>query len=69
MFPDSKANFVFAAHPDFSGDHLFTELRKRNIVVRHWNSPAIREYLRITIGTDEQMDAVIRALTEITSAG
>ena len=67
VFPDSKANFVFAAHPDFSGDHLFTELRKRNIVVRHWNSPAIREYLRITIGTDEQMDAVIKALAEITA--
>ena len=47
VFPDSKANFVFAAHPEFSGDHLFAELRKRNIVVRHWNSPAIREYLRI----------------------
>ena len=61
-FPDSKANFVFASHPDFSGDYLFTELRKKNIVVRHWNSPAIKEYLRITIGTDEQMDAVISAL-------
>ena len=69
VFPDSKTNFVFAAHPEFSGDHLFAELRKRNIVVRHWNSPAIREYLRITIGTDVQMDAVIRALAEITSAG
>ena len=66
VFPDSKANFVFASHPDFSGDYLFTELRKKNIVVRHWNSPAIREYLRITIGTDEQMEAVVSALREIT---
>jgi histidinol-phosphate aminotransferase len=56
-------------HPDFAGDYLFTELRKKNIVVRHWNAPAISEFLRITIGTDVQMDAVIRALAEITSAG
>ena len=69
VFPDSKANFVFASHPDFSGDFLFTELRKKNIVVRHWNSPAIKEYLRITIGTDEQMDAVVSALREITGRG
>ena len=68
VFPDSKANFVFAMHPAFSGDYLFAELRKRNIVVRHWNSPAIREYLRITIGTDGQMEAVAAALREITAA-
>ncbi len=67
VFPDSKANFVFARHPGYSGDYLFKELRKRNIVVRHWNSPAICEYLRITIGTDEQMDAVTAALREILS--
>jgi histidinol-phosphate aminotransferase len=69
VFPDSRANFVFAAHPDFSGVYLFTELRKKNIVVRHWNSPAIKEYLRITVGTDEQMDAVVSALREITGRG
>lgn len=68
VFPDSKANFVFACHPGFSGEYLFTELRKRNIVVRHWNKPLISEYLRITIGTDKQMDAVAEALGEITAA-
>lgn len=68
MFPDSKANFVFASHPDFSGEYLFTELRKRGIVVRHWNKPMISEYLRITIGTQEQMDAVTAALREITAS-
>jgi histidinol-phosphate aminotransferase len=67
-FPDSKANFVFAMHPGFSGDYLFAELRKRNIVVRHWNAPAISAFLRITIGTDEQMDAVAAALREITTS-
>ena len=68
IFPDSRANFVFAMHPRFSGDYLFRELRRRNIVVRHWNAPAISEFLRITIGTDEQMDAVAAALREITAS-
>ena len=67
VFPDSKANFVFASHPGFSGEYLYQELRKRNIVVRHWNKPGISEYLRITIGTDEQMEAVAKALREITA--
>ena len=66
FFPDSKANFVFAMHPGFSGAYLFSELRKRNIVVRHWETPAISEFLRITIGTDGQMDAVAAALRDIT---
>ena len=64
--PDSKTNFVFAKHPRFSGDELFTKLREKKILVRHWSKPDISEYLRITIGTDEQMDAVIAALREIT---
>lgn len=67
FFPDSKANFVFAMHPDYSGAFLFAELRKRGILVRHWDKPGISEYLRITIGTEEQMDAVTAALREITA--
>ena len=66
VFPDSKTNFVFAKHPDFSGNELFNALRERNIIVRHWNKPRIDEYLRITIGTAEQMREVTRALEEIT---
>ena len=66
--PDSSANFVFARHPQFSGDDLYQKLRDRKIFVRHWNKPDISEYLRITIGTDEQMDAVIAALREITAS-
>ncbi len=66
VMPDSGANFVFARHPRFTGDHLFKKLREKKILVRHWNKPGIREYLRITIGTDEQMDAVTAALREIT---
>ena len=64
-FPDSKANFVFVRHPAFSGADLQAALRARKIIVRHFNKPRISDYLRITIGTDEQMDRVVDALREI----
>ncbi len=65
--PDSGANFVFAMHPRASGKALFLALRERNIVVRHFDKPSIAEYLRISIGTDAQMDAVLAALGDILS--
>ena len=67
-FPDSKTNFVFAKHPQYRGQELFDQLRERKICVRHWNKPRIGEYLRITIGTEEEMEAVTRALKEIVHA-
>ena len=62
---DSSANFVFAKHPEFSGDELYNALKERRILVRHWNKPRISDYLRITIGTQNQMDALIAAIAEI----
>ncbi len=64
-FADSSTNFVFARHPDKSGKEIFDELRKRGIIVRRWDSPRIKEYMRISIGTDEEMDALVAALKEI----
>lgn len=64
-FPESKANFVFARPPKGSGEEMFRALRKKNIIVRWWDKPLIRDYMRITIGTDEQMDAVVRAMREL----
>ncbi len=64
-FQKSMTNFVFARHPKMSGDDLFAALRERGIVVRHWNAPYIEDYLRITIGTDEQMEKVVEALKQI----
>ena len=53
-------------HPDVSGVELFETLKKNDIYVRHFGKPArINEYLRITIGTDEQMAALEAALKEI----
>ena len=53
-FPDSKANFIFAKHKEAKGAYIFEELKKRNIYVRYFNKPRIDDYLRISIGTDEQ---------------
>lgn len=64
-FPDSKANFIFASHKEVSAKTIFRELRKRGIYVRYWEKPRIENSLRITVGTDDQMDALIRNLKEI----
>ncbi len=64
-FPDSKANFIFAAHEKAAAKTLFEELKKRGIFVRFWDKPRISNYLRITIGTDKQMDILLQNLKEI----
>lgn len=64
---DSKANFLFAKHPRKPGVELFRQLRESGFLTRHWQSPRIEQYLRISIGTDQQMRAFIRALEKIVS--
>ena len=61
----SQANFLFARHPEYDAGWLFQELKKWGIYVRHWNDERIRQYLRITIGTDEEMDIFFQALRDI----
>lgn len=61
----SAANFVFARHPQHDGAKLAAELRSRNIIVRHFRLPRIDQFLRITIGTDEECRALVRAFREI----
>lgn len=64
-FPDSKANFIFASHENAPAKTIFEALKKRNIYVRYWEKPRIGNYLRITVGTDEQMDTLLKNLKEI----
>lgn len=59
-FEDSRANFLFVTHPAYQARELFAALRRENIVVRYFDKPRIDNYLRITIGTDDEMDALIR---------
>ncbi len=63
-FPDSKANFIFATHKSVPAADIFKALKENNIYVRHWNKPRIDNYLRISIGTDEEMDKLIRFLQD-----
>ena len=63
--PDSKANFIFAKHNTLSGEEYFNGLRKRNIVVRYFSKERIKDYVRITIGSIEQMKSLIEASDKI----
>jgi len=65
IMTDSKANFVFAKHPDIGGFSLYSMLKERGILVRQWNKPRISDYIRITIGTRAQIDALISAINDI----
>ncbi len=64
-FQDSKTNFIFAKHASVPAEHIFKELKSRNIYVRYWNKPRISEYLRITVGTDEECDTLVANLKDI----
>lgn len=61
----SMTNFVFAKAADMDGERLYLELKKRGILVRHFNKERIRDYVRITIGTMEQMETLLDAITQI----
>ena len=58
-FPDSKSNFIFVTHPEISAKKLFEALKKENIYVRFLGGARIEEYLRISIGTREEMEILI----------
>lgn len=64
-FGDSATNFIFARHPQKPGKEIFDYLRAHDIIVRRFDLPRISEYLRISIGTDEDMDTLISVLKEI----
>ncbi|ALP52490.1 histidinol-phosphate aminotransferase [Candidatus Tenderia electrophaga] len=61
----SAANFIFARHPRQDAARMFVALRQRKILVRHFNSPRIDQFLRITIGSQEQVEALVTALQDI----
>ncbi|MCI8659359.1 MAG: histidinol-phosphate transaminase [Lachnospiraceae bacterium] len=61
-FPDSMANFIFAKHEKAAAVRLFEALKERQIYVRYFAGPRLENYLRITIGTDEEMEELYRFL-------
>ncbi|QWU13877.1 histidinol-phosphate aminotransferase [Paenibacillus sophorae] len=62
---DSRANFIFVTHPVIPAVELFEALRQQDIIVRYFAKPRIDNYLRVSIGTDEEMEALCRALEGI----
>lgn len=62
---DSKANFLFVSHKRVKAQDIFCKLREKNIYVRYFNIPRIDNYLRITIGTDREMDRLVEELEKI----
>ena len=65
VFQKSSANFIFASHKTIPAREIFERLKENDIYVRWWNKERISNYLRITIGTDEQMETLYRALDRI----
>ena len=64
-FTDSKANFIFATHKSVKAKDIFEKLKEKKIFVRYFDLPRIDNYLRITVGTDEEMEKLVEALGEI----
>ncbi len=64
-FPDSLSNFIFATHKTVPAKEIFEKLKKQGIFVRYFAKPRIDNYLRISIGTDAEMEKLISALKEI----
>ena len=64
---NSQTNFLFATHESMPAKEIFEKLREKSIYVRYFDKPRIDSYIRITIGTKEQMNALVMALEDILS--
>lgn len=65
VLTDSKANFLFAKHHSIDGKSLYQKLKQRGILVRHFDKARISDYIRITVGAAEQMQALVTTIGEI----
>lgn len=68
VFQDSRSNFIFASHPDHPAKEIFEALKKQGIYVRYFEKPRIDNYLRISIGTDEEMKTLVSFLKQYVGA-
>lgn len=66
---DSMTNFVLAKHKDLDGKALYLALKDKGILVRHFHTPRLKDYNRITIGSKAEMEAFISAIQEILEEG
>ena len=61
----SKANFIFAKSPEIEGEALYLALKEKGILVRHFTAERIKDFNRITIGSEAEMEAFIKSVKEI----
>ncbi len=61
----SSANFIFAKHPDFEGEYIYRTLKDNGILVRHFTAERIKDFCRITIGSREEITALIETIEKI----
>ena len=62
---DSRTNFLFAKHPSIPGKALYSTLREKGILVRHFDPPRLTDFIRVTVGNREQMEAFVSAIEKI----
>jgi histidinol-phosphate aminotransferase len=62
---DSDTNFVFTKHDAVPGKVFYSRLRDKGILIRHFDTPRLKDYIRVTIGDEQQMAAFITAMKEI----
>ena len=65
----SLANFIFTHCPSLDGGALYRELKRRGVLVRYWDKPDLRDYVRVTIGSKEQMDCFLNTIRAILKEG
>ena len=63
----SQTNFLFAKHPSIPGDELYQKVKAQGLLIRHFNTPGIEDFVRITIGTAEQMNELKKAVEKLLS--
>lgn len=63
----SQTNFLFAKHPSIPGDELYQKVKAQGLLIRHFNTPGIEDFVRITIGTAEQMSELKKAIENLLS--
>ncbi|MGN0970169.1 MAG: aminotransferase class I/II-fold pyridoxal phosphate-dependent enzyme, partial [Evtepia sp.] len=63
--PDSKSNFLFVKREGLDGGLLYQKLKDRGVLIRHFSDPRIAQYNRVTVGTDEEMEAFLTQVKAI----
>ena len=61
----SQTNFLFAKHPAIAGDELYKKIKEQGLLIRHFNTPGIEDFVRITIGTPEQMEMLKKVINAV----